>query len=444
MRSDDFHWGFVDDDKVLNHPALQPQRGHKQLGQIEAIYPGATHTRFDHSGYGKFITHRSCDVLEKKGRLPCARNDIVQFSKLHDMGHPPFSHAVEYVLRASTDQNHHTRALTLLDSDTKDGQGRTLKQVLEIDGCDVKNLRKLFNGDPAGKICTDKTLGADKWAYTHMDAIRCGFDQLPPDWRGLIEHLTFYDGKLGVDLHRTNEQLEHQVSMLCAMQNFYFRIYTEVYLSPQSMVYERHIQKALEFAIRARVVDPHAVWDMSDGELEGHINKCQPSRGKNGQAKLAREALLGYSRRSPYVSAVAFKYGKFTKDHLQGEKVVPITPQFGGAFLETFENPFRLTKLETALEEEFKVPMLVCVIPDAQKVKPEDVPLYEHGKLTGMLSEMVPAHYASLREMARRFFSIRIHVQPSEREAIVRKYKAVSSFFHEITEDYFKRNSEKK
>ncbi|MCI0616359.1 hypothetical protein L0244_25540, partial [bacterium] len=181
---------------------------------------------------------------------------------------------------------------------------------------------------------------------------------------------------------------------------------------------------------------------MSDGELEGHLTKSLP-KGKNGIAKTSREAMLGYSRRSPYVSVIAFKYTKFTKDHLEGEKVVPISPQFGGTFLETFENPFRLTELETALEEEFKVPMLVCVIPDAQKVKPEDVPLYEHGKLTGMLSEMVPAHYSSLREMARRFFSIRVHVPPSEREAMSRKYKPISRFFHEMTEDYFKRHSKK-
>src|SRR3972149_4875933 len=113
MRSDEFYWGFADDDNVLNHPALQAQRGHKQLGQIEAIYPGATHTRFDHSGYAKFIAHRICEVLEKKGRLPAARNDIVQFAKLHDMGHPPFSHAVEYVLRSFTNKTHHTRALAL-------------------------------------------------------------------------------------------------------------------------------------------------------------------------------------------------------------------------------------------------------------------------------------------------------------------------------------------
>jgi hypothetical protein len=182
---------------------------------------------------------------------------------------------------------------------------------------------------------------------------------------------------------------------------------------------------------------------MSDGELEARISKSPSARSKNGIAKSAREALTGYTQRGPFVSAVAFKYSKFTKDRLQGERVVSITPQFGSAFLETFENPLRLTELETALEGEFKVPMLVCVIPDAQKVTPEDVPLYEHGKLAGMLSEMVPAHYASLREMARRFFSIRIHVQPSEREAVARKYKAVSAFFNEITADYFKRGEKK-
>src|SRR3989338_10759935 len=132
MSRTKYEWGYEVDDPVLNHPILQIQADHKQLGQVAYVLPQAKHSRFNHFGFAKYIADRICKHLEEKGNLPGSRNNIVQFTKIHDMGHPPFSHAVEYVLKSLTGLDHNLRALQLLDSDKRDKAGnRTLKDVLE-------------------------------------------------------------------------------------------------------------------------------------------------------------------------------------------------------------------------------------------------------------------------------------------------------------------------
>ena len=101
MGQKSFNWSYkynVEDDLILNHPIMRIQEGHKQLGQLAAIYPSAVHTRFDHSGFTTLIVDEICKVLLKKERLTASRSDIRQACKLHDCSHPPFSHAVEYAL----------------------------------------------------------------------------------------------------------------------------------------------------------------------------------------------------------------------------------------------------------------------------------------------------------------------------------------------------------
>ena len=166
MDYDDLVWELEieEDDLVLNHPVMLPQRHHRQLGQIERLISSASHTRLSHSGYARKVAKAICKSLNKRGRLDCAKNDIIQATALHDMGHPPFSHAVEYVLKEFDGKTHHEKALELFDSNIKDDSGRTIRDILEIYNADVDNVRKLLTGsdllkggNPKSRIFTDKT-----------------------------------------------------------------------------------------------------------------------------------------------------------------------------------------------------------------------------------------------------------------------------------------------
>ena len=415
-----YHWGFEVDDPVLNHPILQVQADHKQLGQVAYVLPQAKHSRFHHFGFAKFIADRICRSLEEKGTLPGSRNNIVQYTKIHDMSHPPFSHAVEYDLRALTGLDHNKRALLLLDSDKRDNHGRTLRDVLEYSGACVDFLKEMFEGKrKEAKICTDKSIGADKLAYTFMDADVCDFYQPPPDWERLLPYLTFVDD-FGVDLRKTPKQTIDQTAILTAMQYFYFKMYTEVYLSPESMAYERHLQKAVELAIRAEVFSAEEVWDLGDDTLLNKINNGNHSdKEKNYLAQEAKEVLKGLTFRDPFVSVLAFKYAGIKKEQVRGQRVAIIEKDFKNNFVEAFQNPLRLTELEAAITDDLKgVPVLCCLLPDPEKVVPSDVPLYEAGKKVTTLKAESTKHYQALEEMADEHFAVRLRVPPSEADVI--------------------------
>ena len=81
--------------EVLDYPQLQRLRRVKQLGFISLIYPGANHSRFEHSIGTMHLASKLADQLE----LSKDDKDLVRIAGLlHDAGHGPFSHVSEAVL----------------------------------------------------------------------------------------------------------------------------------------------------------------------------------------------------------------------------------------------------------------------------------------------------------------------------------------------------------
>src|SRR5213593_4683215 len=94
--------------EIISHPAFQRLRRIRQLAWTDQVYPGAMHTRFEHSlgvmhmatRLYESVVQRSQSVLEAElgyNREGLARDKtLVRLtSLLHDVGHAPFSHAAE-------------------------------------------------------------------------------------------------------------------------------------------------------------------------------------------------------------------------------------------------------------------------------------------------------------------------------------------------------------
>ena len=84
--------------RLIEHPYFQRLRRIKQLGLTHLVYPGALHTRFHHALGAMHLMMEAIEVIRSKGNVITseeAKGAIIAIL-LHDVGHGPFSHALEH------------------------------------------------------------------------------------------------------------------------------------------------------------------------------------------------------------------------------------------------------------------------------------------------------------------------------------------------------------
>jgi HD superfamily phosphohydrolase len=95
-------YGFITipDDLIfdlIEHPFFQRLRRIKQLGLTHLVYPGALHTRFHHAIGAMYLMSEAVETIRSKGHEISADEEQAAYIAilLHDIGHGPFSHALE-------------------------------------------------------------------------------------------------------------------------------------------------------------------------------------------------------------------------------------------------------------------------------------------------------------------------------------------------------------
>src|SRR6187551_3015484 len=88
--------------EIISHPYFQRLRHIKQLGLTDMVYPGALHTRFQHALGAMHLMGRVLDNLRNKNiEISEVEYEASQLAiLLHDIGHGPFSHALEHTMLA--------------------------------------------------------------------------------------------------------------------------------------------------------------------------------------------------------------------------------------------------------------------------------------------------------------------------------------------------------
>ncbi|EJF10191.1 metal dependent phosphohydrolase [Pontibacter sp. BAB1700] len=93
---------------IIDHPYFQRLRRIKQLGLTEMVYPGALHTRFHHALGAMHLMNLALNTLRgKNNEISDAEFEASLIAiLLHDVGHGPFSHALETAIFQEVHHEH--------------------------------------------------------------------------------------------------------------------------------------------------------------------------------------------------------------------------------------------------------------------------------------------------------------------------------------------------
>ena len=224
---------------VLDTPAFQRLRYVRQLGHAFLVYPGATHTRFEHALGAYHLARRAIAQLAESGAAPDAATarTLRLAALLHDVGHYPFSHALEEAGLPS----HEILAERHL------GSGE-LGVVLSDAGVSPAALLPLIQGTSdhplAGLISGG--LDVDKLDYLSRDALMCGVPYGVIDVERLLASLTVQpsaDGRRLLALHEKG--LTALESLLFARYQMYRNVYWHHAVRAATVMFKRLVRRAI-------------------------------------------------------------------------------------------------------------------------------------------------------------------------------------------------------
>ena len=150
---------------LVDTPALQRLRHVKQLGTVQLVYPSANHTRFEHSLGVYHLAGRAVDGLGVDGDTAA---HVRAAAMLHDVGHGPYGHQTEGIIRRATGRDHDDVGWLLTDAD------REVCQVLERNGLDPERVAGLIDGAGALGPLVSGELDVDRMDYLVRDAHHTG------------------------------------------------------------------------------------------------------------------------------------------------------------------------------------------------------------------------------------------------------------------------------
>ncbi|MBY0528275.1 MAG: HD domain-containing protein [Gemmataceae bacterium] len=252
---------FSENERLLiDHPLFRRLRWIRQLALTELVYPGATHTRFEHSLGVMEVATRIFDALartrgdvmertfatvERLRDCPLAKARLIVrlAAMLHDVGHCCFSHAAEEVIQKDSD--HESLTVRVLTEDAF--LGGELRRLF-FEGCAdlTANLIKPSKDFPPQlQVLRDIVSGqvdADRTDYLLRDSHHCGVDYGLFDYRRMIECLTLREdpeGLGGLEIAIQRDGIHTFEALILAR----YQMNTQVYYHRLRRIYDLYLKE---------------------------------------------------------------------------------------------------------------------------------------------------------------------------------------------------------
>ena len=223
---------------IISHSSYQRMRRIHQMAMAQLVYPGAVHTRLHHS-LGAY--HLMCNAInELKGKGFSISKEEEQAAKiailLHDIGHGPYSHALENTLIENI--THEELSLLLMKKMNKEFEGK-IQMAIDIfnDVYPKKFLHQLVSGQ----------LDLDRMDYLIRDSFFTGVSEGVIGYDRIIKMLTVHNGELMVE-----EKGIYSIEKFLVSRRL---MYWQVYLHKTVLCAEKMLINVIK---RARILDAQA------------------------------------------------------------------------------------------------------------------------------------------------------------------------------------------
>ena len=260
-------YGLIEyDDKeeqIINTRLFQRLRGIKQLALANFVYPGAHHTRFEHS---LGVMHL-CGKIGSELELGEDKIKILRLAGLlHDIGHGPFSHVSEQIMDKNVDESilteynaqnaHELMSIILIE------QNEEIRSILSDE--ERNNIITLLQKQKKRSIEKDIVSGpldADKFDYLRRDSYFAGVEYGKFDLDKVIESMT------PVELGRDGTQLGIKEEGIHAIEQILLAKYhmnVQVYQHRIRRITDAMLVRGVEFALEEHIEDVENVYKFNN------------------------------------------------------------------------------------------------------------------------------------------------------------------------------------
>ena len=283
--------------KLIDAPTFQRLRKLKQLGFASMVYPNASYSRFAHSLGVLHVTSRVIDAFRRNSQLQ-NDEDVKKeriASLLHDIGHYPYSHLMEYIdwdryismylskkngEDESTNQSvdpypEHTKIARLVLTKRKD-----IKEILEKDGIVPEEIAALIEGKHSDIPCLlHRSLDVDRMDYLVRDSLNTGVPYGRIDINYILNNLDIMEDQDIVINAKARISAEH------LLVSRYF-MFNAVYLHKTIFGFEEVVRRIILLLLKEGKIyssgteieeiiaeDSHKFLDFHDGYLDKFIDK---------------------------------------------------------------------------------------------------------------------------------------------------------------------------
>ena len=276
--------------KIIDTPIFQRLRRIRQLSGAHLIYPGAQHTRFEHSLGVMHIASMAGHALNEKGII--SSNDIqdLRFAGLlHDIGHGPFSHLFEELLQKKKHSHEDIGKEIILKT--------TIGDLISKSGFDKRFITKLAFGDSKFQFMNEiisGALSADIMDYLLRDGYFTGAEHAKIDHNRLTNSLDVYKNKLALD---KSALVNFETMLISRYQMFKAVYFHKTVRAGEVMLLESMELAEEELNLTSMVLDDYL--ELSDDVI---LSKLLNLPEHNSKLKTAKKIATDYQNRNLFKS----------------------------------------------------------------------------------------------------------------------------------------------